>query len=1465
MKPLLSVRTFLIIVIITIPLLSSEQNSANAGVHTVTGIFQDAGESGLSFKSALAGQNLTPYQPSGWDNKLVISATTGTSTSISPIWSNQTLYVDWAVTNNGTVAITQTFYSKLYIDGVLKNTWNTSSLAAGYFAYIEDYSIGTLSVGSHLIRIDTDATGLITETSETDNSYTRTITVYPYVNLTNYQPSGWDNKLVISTVSGTNTSDSQILDTENIYLDWAVANVSSYSTTVSFYIDLYIDNAWKASWTRTGLNANTFSTQLDYLFGKLSAGSHTFKVKIDVDNFVPEYNETDNEYSRTITVYNKNILPYKPGTWDNKIVLSTVAGTTISAAAIYNNQDIYVDWAVQNNGSAAVTESFHTKLFVDGVQKGYWYTAGIASNIWQYVGDHNIGKLATGNHTVQIVTDCDWEVAETSEADNTYTRYFYVGPSYNLTPFQPSGWDNKLVLSTVTGTNTSASIIYDTQDIYIDWACINNGYDDFTTTFYIRLYVDGVSRLAWTKGGLNHNTYTPNVDQYLGKLAAGTHTVKLVVDSDSHVTESDETDNEYSRTITVVNKNLLQYQPVGWDNKIVLSTVTGTYTSATSFCEDDPVYLDYSILNNGSATIPETFYVRLYVDGVAKATWTRTGLGDNTYYTIQDFSLGILSAGSHTLKIVADVSDNVDETSEADNEYSRTITVTTCKNLTPYQPAAWDNKIVLSTGTGTYTSSSPIYDNQPIYLDWAVINNGVNNITENFTVKLYVDAVLKSSWTRSGLNAGVYLYNSDFVVGTLPAGSHIFKIVADADNAVVESSESDNQYSRSFTVLSSTLAAPVANAATGITQTGFTANWNAVAGVTGYYLDVSTEDDFSSFVTGYNKKNVSNVLTYSVTGLSSGTIYYYRVWAYNSVNTSANSNPITLTTIPPAPVAEAASNIAQTSFNATWNATSGVSGYRLDVATDNAFTSFVSGFNNKDVGNVLNYSVTGLTLGTTYYYRLRAYNTAGASPNSNTITVKTLVNPPTTPVATAATSITQISFSANWSATSGATGYYLDVSTSNTFDSFVTGYNNKDVGNVLTASVTGLNAGTTYYYRLRSNGPGGTSANSNTITVVTTPPAPVAKDATEITNNSFNANWDASTSATGYFLDVSTSNTFSSFVSGYKNKDVGNFLTYAITGLAPGTAYYYRVSAYNSTSTSPNSNTIYVGTGIPRLDALEATNITRTSFSANWNVGVAAIGYFLEVSASSSFESYVTGYQHKDVGNVLTASVTSLTPCITYYYRVIPYYTSDEGHYSDTITVVLTNNAPTVINKIPDYQMNTGQTLNIPISPVNGLIFYDIDPGDVLSVSGTKLSGAPLPSFISRSGDILTVNPALADSGCLNIVVKASDVCLASVTDTFMLCVNYLNTGISELYMQPEFKLYPNPTTGKVRIETNAVYKNIWVTVYNVLGSKIFSKEYFVNEPVIFDLSGGSPGMYLVRLSTATFETSKNVILDKLK
>jgi hypothetical protein len=128
-------------------------------------------------------------------------------------------------------------------------------------------------------------------------------------------------------------------------------------------------------------------------------------------------------------------------------------------------------------------------------------------------------------------------------------------------------------------------------------------------------------------------------------------------------------------------------------------------------------------------------------------------------------------------------------------------------------------------------------------------------------------------------------------------------------------------------------------------------------------------------------------------------------------------------------------------------------------------------------------SSSGLNPNTLYYLKVFASATCGSSG----YTLGSFTTVPVAPVANTALNIRANSFTANWAAsTSGASGYYLDVSTDN-FATYLPGYQNRNVGNVSSCSLSGLNRNTTYYYRIRAYNNGGSSINSNTISFTTLP------------------------------------------------------------------------------------------------------------------------------------------------------------------------------------------------------------------------------------------------------------------------------------------------------------------------------------------------------------------------------------------
>jgi len=164
--------------------------------------------------------------------------------------------------------------------------------------------------------------------------------------------------------------------------------------------------------------------------------------------------------------------------------------------------------------------------------------------------------------------------------------------------------------------------------------------------------------------------------------------------------------------------------------------------------------------------------------------------------------------------------------------------------------------------------------------------------------------------------------------------------------------------------------------------------------------------------------------------------------------------------------------------------------------------------------------------------------------------------------------------------------------------------------------------------------------------------APVAIDASDITNESFTAKWNTSSGATDYEMDVATDQDFANIVKALKF--LGSSST-VVDGLEGNTEYFYRLRAtLNGGSPSGNSNTINVYTLPDAPVATEATNITSDGFTSNWD-GVDGITNYVLYISQDNFTSdppiYVPGYDGAVVDGT-THSVTGLESGTIYYYAV---------------------------------------------------------------------------------------------------------------------------------------------------------------------------------------------------------------------
>lgn len=164
--------------------------------------------------------------------------------------------------------------------------------------------------------------------------------------------------------------------------------------------------------------------------------------------------------------------------------------------------------------------------------------------------------------------------------------------------------------------------------------------------------------------------------------------------------------------------------------------------------------------------------------------------------------------------------------------------------------------------------------------------------------------------------------------------------------------------------------------------------------------------------------------------------------------------------------------------------------------------------------------------------------------------------------------------------------------------------------------------------------------------------APVAKAATYPKSTSFVANWNDVQGATSFLLRV-VDNQTQEFV--IKDVELQAY-TYNVTGLKPNSSYSFSVKAKNANEVSSISNWIDVKTLRSGPVTKAASNISATSFTANWEDVEGATSFLLRVTDDQTQDFIV-----KDLAlQAFSYEVVGLKPNSTYFYSVVAKFPNNE-------------------------------------------------------------------------------------------------------------------------------------------------------------------------------------------------------------
>ena len=122
--------------------------------------------------------------------------------------------------------------------------------------------------------------------------------------------------------------------------------------------------------------------------------------------------------------------------------------------------------------------------------------------------------------------------------------------------------------------------------------------------------------------------------------------------------------------------DLKPYRPDGWTGAVVVSNRQGGNADTPVLRAADRLYVDFAVINSGGSPVTGSFRIDLFVDGRLQESFEAPApLAPRSYRFLEDYPLGRLGVGTHTLRIVADAGGSVAEADEANNEHARSIVV----------------------------------------------------------------------------------------------------------------------------------------------------------------------------------------------------------------------------------------------------------------------------------------------------------------------------------------------------------------------------------------------------------------------------------------------------------------------------------------------------------------------------------------------------------------------------------------------------------------------------------------------------------------------------------------------------------------------------------------------------------------------------------------------------------------------
>ncbi|HLF90411.1 MAG TPA: DUF1906 domain-containing protein, partial [Anaerolineales bacterium] len=178
-----------------------------------------------------------------------------------------------------------------------------------------------------------------------------------------------------------------------------------------------------------------------------------------------------------------NLVPQVPTGWSGSVVPTFITGThTTDSLYAGLGAVTYFDWAILNASDTSINTATTTCLSMDGIPINSWSAPTYAPNSFQTIEDFAYAVPEPGTFTLTLEADCNDQLAESDESDNTWTGEFTWNPYISVIIADEHGFD-KCDIAT-----TNQMDVWRNQSPY----------------FYTNIYIGGISR-ACPNTGLTNN------------------------------------------------------------------------------------------------------------------------------------------------------------------------------------------------------------------------------------------------------------------------------------------------------------------------------------------------------------------------------------------------------------------------------------------------------------------------------------------------------------------------------------------------------------------------------------------------------------------------------------------------------------------------------------------------------------------------------------------------------------------------------------------------------------------------------------------------------------------------------------------------------------------------------------------------------------------------------------------------